>query len=136
MLKQIDHLGIAVYSLDEACRFYENVLGFRCAGVEVVASQKVRVAFFQIGEVKLELLEPTDPESPIAAFLNKRGEGIHHVAYLTDNIDEQLKQAKQSGAALIHKTPIPGTEKKQIAFLHPSSCHGVLTELCEKINES
>jgi methylmalonyl-CoA/ethylmalonyl-CoA epimerase len=131
MLKKIDHLGIAVRSLDEAVPYYENALGLKCEHREEVPSQKVRTAFFSVGEVHLELLEPTDPESPIAKFLDKNPSGgIHHIAFGTDNIQEQLKQAADAGVRLIHEKPFEGASEKLVAFLHPKSTHGVLTEFC------
>lgn len=130
MITKIDHLGIAVNSLDTTVEYYEKVLGLECEGREEVPSQKVRTAFFAVGETHIELLEPTDPESPIAKFLEKRGEGIHHVAFGTDNIVEQLDSAKQAGARLIHEVPIDGAADKLVAFLHPKSTYGVLTEFC------
>ena len=130
MLKKIDHLGIAVHSIAEARKFYETVLGLTCEKEEEVASQKVRTAFFTIGETHIELLEPTSDESPIAKFLKNRGEGIHHVAYRSTDVEEQLQQAKDNGCQLIHETPITGAGNKQVAFLHPKSSHGVLTEFC------
>ena len=131
MLKKIDHLGIAVKSLDEAVPYYENALGLKCEHREEVASQKVRTAFFTVGEVHLELLEPTDPESPIAKFLEKNPSGgVHHIAFGTDNIDQQLKQAAAAGVKLIHQQPFEGAADKLVAFLHPKSTYGVLTEFC------
>jgi methylmalonyl-CoA/ethylmalonyl-CoA epimerase len=130
MITQIDHIGIAVRSLDEGVAYYEKTLGLTCEGREEVASQKVRTAFFHVGEVHIELLEPTDPESPIAKFLEKNGEGVHHVAFRTDNIEKQLSDAAASGCRLIHEKPFPGAANKLVAFLHPKSTHGVLTEFC------
>jgi methylmalonyl-CoA/ethylmalonyl-CoA epimerase len=130
MLQKIDHLGIAVRSIAEARKFYEEILGLPCEGEETVESQKVKTAFFAVGEVHVELLEPTSEESPIAKFLKKNGEGIHHVAYKTDNIEDQIKQAREGGCRLIHETPIEGAGGKLVAFLHPKSSHGVLTEFC------
>ena len=130
MLSKIDHLGIAVKSIEEARLFYENVLGLQCERVEVVESQKVRTAFFKIGETHIELLEPTTDDSPIAKFIETRGEGIHHVSYRTDDISKQLAKASAEGCRLIHEKPIAGAGGKQVAFLHPKSCHGVLTEFC------
>ena len=130
MIQAIDHLGIAVRSLDEAVPLYENALGLRCLGREEVASQKVRTAFFDVGGVHLELLEPTSPDSTIAKFINDRGEGIHHIAFRTDDIGGQLKQAAGAGVRLIHETPFEGAANKLVAFLHPKSTRGVLTELC------
>ena len=130
MIKQIDHLGIAVHSLDESVPVYEKALGLHCEHREEVPSQKVRTAFFDVGGVHLELLEPTSPESPIAKFLADHGEGIHHLAFRTDNITEQLAQAAGAGMRLIHEKPFEGAAGKLVAFLHPKSTHGVLTELC------
>ncbi len=130
MLQQIDHLGIAVRSLEDAVPYYENVLGLHCEGQEEVESQKVRTAFFACGEVHLELLEPTSEDSPIAKFIEKNGEGIHHIAFRTDDISGQLKQAADNGVRLIHEVPIEGANDKLVAFLHPKSTKGVLTEFC------
>jgi methylmalonyl-CoA/ethylmalonyl-CoA epimerase len=130
-IKKIDHLGIAVKSLDESIKYYETVLGLKCEHREEVLSQKVRTAFFAVGEVHIELLEPTSDDSPVAKFLAKNGEGIHHVAFGTDNVEGQLAQAKAAGAQLIHEKPIEGAGNKLVAFLHPKSTHGVLTEFCQ-----
>lgn len=130
MIQSIDHLGIAVRSIDEAVPLYENALGLRCLGREEVASQKVRTAFFDVGGVHLELLEPTSPDSPIAKFLADRGEGIHHIAFRTDDIEGQLRQASTGGVRLIHEKPFDGAAGKRVAFLHPKSTRGVLMELC------
>ncbi len=130
MLQKIDHLGIAVKSLAEAVPYYEKALGLTCEKIEEVPSQKVKTAFFNVGGVHLELLEPTAEDSPIAKFIADRGEGIHHVAFATGDILGQLKQAKDAGVRLIHETPIPGAGGKQVAFLHPKSTRGVLTEFC------
>ena len=131
MINKIDHLGIAVRSLDEAVPYYEKALGLKCEGREEVASQKVRTAFFHVGEVHLELLEPTDRESPIAKFLEKNpAGGIHHIAFGTDDVTGQLKQASTAGVKLIHEKPFDGAGGKLVAFLHPKSTYGVLTELC------
>ncbi len=130
MIQKIDHLGIAVKSLDESILYYEKSLGLKCEHVEEVESQKVRTAFFDVGGTHIELLEPTSPESPIAKFLEKNGEGIHHIAFKTDDITGQLKQASDSGVKLIHETPFEGAGDKLVAFLHPKSTHGVLTEFC------
>jgi methylmalonyl-CoA/ethylmalonyl-CoA epimerase len=131
MIKQIDHLGIAVKSLDESIPYYEKALGLKCEKREEVPSQKVRTAFFHCGEVHLELLEPTSPESPIAKFLEKNPHGgIHHVAFATDGIENQLAQAKSAGCQVIHEVPFEGAAGKLVAFLHPKSTQGVLTEFC------
>ena len=131
MLKKIDHLGIAVRSLEEAVPYYEKALGLKCDHREEVPSQKVRTAFFTVGEVHLELLEPTDPESPIAKFLERNPQGgIHHIAFGTDQIEAQLQQAANAGVRLIHEKPFDGAGGMLVAFLHPKSTFGVLTELC------
>jgi methylmalonyl-CoA epimerase len=132
MLEKIDHIGIAVRSIDQAKPFFEKVLGLPCEDEEVVESQKVKTAFFAVGEVHIELLEPTSDDSPIAKFLENKGEGIHHIAYKTDDIENQLNQAKEGGCRLIHETPIAGAGGKQVAFLHPKSTYGVLMEFCSK----
>ena len=108
MLKKIDHLGIAVKSLDEAIAYYEKALGLECEKIEEVESQKVRTAFFQVGDTHIELLEPTSEESPIAKFLAKNGEGVHHVAFATDDINSQLQDAQDAGCKLINQEPVPG----------------------------
>ena len=132
MLTKIDHIGIAVESLEESIPFYERALGLECERREEIASQKVKVAFFAVGEVHLELLEPTAPDSPIRKFLGKRGSGIHHIAYRSDSLEEDLLRAGDSGCQLINKTPTEGAGGKRVAFLHPRSTGGVLTELCGK----
>jgi methylmalonyl-CoA/ethylmalonyl-CoA epimerase len=130
MIQSIDHLGIAVRSIDEAVPLYETALGLRCLGREEVASQHVKTAFFDVGGVHLELLEPTSPDSPIAKFIAERGEGIHHIAFRTDNIEGQLDQASKAGVRLINPKPFDGAAGKLVAFLHPKSTRGVLTEFC------
>ncbi|MCQ2350909.1 MAG: methylmalonyl-CoA epimerase [Paludibacteraceae bacterium] len=132
--EQIEHLGIAVPSIAEALPYYENVLGMTCYKTEEVADQKVKTAFLKVGEVKIELLEPTSPESTIAKFIEKNGGrgGMHHIAYKVSNIEEKLAEVEAKGAALIDKTPRPGADGMTIAFLHPKSTAGVLTEFCEK----
>lgn len=132
MVKKIDHIGMAVRSLAEARRFYEEVLGLTCEKEEEVESQKVRIAFFTVGEVHIELLEPTASDSPIAKFIEARGEGIHHIAYEVDQIREHLAKVQEQGCRLINETPIAGAGGKEIAFLHPKSTFGVLTELAAK----
>lgn len=131
MIKHIDHLGIAVRSLDDSIPYYEKALGLKCEKREEVPSQKVKTAFFHCGEVHLELLEPTSPDSPIAKFLEKNPHGgIHHVAFATDGIENQLAQAKLAGCQVIHEVPFEGAAGKLVAFLHPKSTQGVLTEFC------
>lgn len=131
MITRIDHLGIAVKSLDETIPYYEQALGLKCEHKEEVPSQKVRTAFFHAGEVHIELLEPTSPESPIAKFLEKNPSGgIHHIAFATDDVAGQLKSASAAGVKLIHEVPFEGAAGKLVAFLHPKSTFGVLTEFC------
>ena len=134
-LTHIEHLGIAVKSLEEAIPYYENVLGLKCYAIEEVADQKVKTAFFKIGQTKLELLEPTCPESTIAGFIEKRGEGIHPLAFATDDVAACLAEAEEKGVRLIDKAPRPGAEQMMIAFIHPKSTKGVLTEFCMKKKE-
>lgn len=130
--KKIDHIGIAVKSIDQALPFYVDHLKLELKAIEAVESQKVRVAFLKIGEAKLELLEPLSEESPIAQFIEKRGEGIHHVALAVDNIEERLNELKANGVRLINESPVPGAAGALVAFLHPKSSLGVLYEFCEK----
>ena len=131
-LTHIEHLGIAVKSLEDAIPFYEEVLGLKCYAVEEVAEQKVKTAFFKVGQTKIELLESTDPEGPVGKFIEKRGEGVHHLAFAVEGLQESLDLLAEKGVKLIDKTPRKGAEGLNIAFLHPKSTFGVLTELCEK----
>lgn len=131
----IEHIGIAVKSLDEAIPFYENVLGLKCYSIEEVTDQKVRTAFFKIGQTKIELLESTDPDGPVGKFIEKKGEGVHHVAFAVKNLDKKLREAENKGIRLIDSEPRKGAEGLDIAFLHPRSTFGVLTELCEDKSE-
>lgn len=128
----IEHIGIAVKDLQESIKYYENVLGLKCYAVEEVKDQKVKTAFFMIGQTKLELLESTSEDGPIAKFIEKKGEGVHHLAFAVNGIEDALKQMEENGIQLIDKTPRKGAEGLDIAFLHPKSTKGVLTELCEK----
>ena len=127
----IEHLGIAVKNLEESIRYYQEVLGLTCYAIEEVADQKVKTAFFRVGDTKIELLESTAPDGPIGKFIEKRGEGIHHIAFAVKNIEEALADVKANGVQLIDEKPRPGAEGLHIAFLHPKSTYGVLTELCE-----
>lgn len=131
----IEHIGIAVKNLDESIKFYEEILGLKCYNIEEVKDQKVKTAFLKIGDTKIELLESTDPEGPIGKFIEKKGEGIHHMAFAVDNIEESLKFAEEKGVRLIDKTSRKGAEGLSIGFLHPKSTNGVLTELCEDKNK-
>ncbi len=128
----IEHIGIAVKSLDDAITYYENVLGLKCYAIEEVKDQKVRTAFFVVGQTKIELLESTDPEGPVGKFIDKNGEGLHHIAFAVENIEDCLRETEEKGIRLIDKIPRKGAEGLDIAFLHPKSTFGVLTELCEK----
>lgn len=128
----IEHIGIAVKNLDNAKKYYEDVLGLTCYAVEEVADQKVKTAFFQVGETKIELLESTDPSGPIGKFIDKKGEGIHHIAFAVDNADKALQEVSDKGIRVIDKNARKGAEGLQIGFLHPKATHGVLTELCSK----
>ena len=131
-ISHIEHVGIAVPSLEEAIPFYENILGFKCFAIEEVADQKVRTAFFKLGDTKLELLESTDPEGTIAKFIEKKGEGLHHIAFAVEDTQTALNDAAEKGVQLIDKAPRKGAENLNIGFLHPKSTHGVLTEFCCK----
>ncbi len=133
-ISHIEHLGIAVRSLEESIPYYEKVLGLECYNIEEVADQRVRTAFFRVGGTKIELLEPTSPESTIAKFIENRGEGIHHIAFAVRGIEGALAEAEEKGVRLIDKTPRAGAEGLTIAFLHPKSTGGVLTELCEDLS--
>ena len=129
-LNYIEHIGIAVKNLEEAKKYYEDVLGLKCYAEEVVADQKVKTAFFKIGETKIELLEATSNESPVAKFIEKRGEGIHHIAFHSNDTNTSLKIAEEKGIRLIDKKARKGAEGLNIGFLHPKSTFGVLTEIC------
>lgn len=133
-ISHIEHLGIAVNSIEESLPYYEGVLGMKCYSIEEVADQKVRTAFFKVGntETKIELLEPTSPDSPIAKFLEKKGEGIHHIAFCVDDVESTLRKAEDKGLQLIDQHPRRGAEGLDIAFVHPKSTHRVLTEFCAK----
>ncbi len=128
----IEHIGIAVKNLDESIAYYQKVLGLECYAVEEIKDQKVKTAFFKVGQTKIELLESTDPEGPIGKFLEKKGEGIHHLAFAMDDVSGALKEAGEKGIRLIDKQPRKGAEGLSIGFLHPKSTHGVLTEFCGK----
>jgi len=128
----IEHIGIAVKDLKSAIEYYENVLGLECYSIEEVADQKVKTAFFKVGETKIELLEATAEDSPVAKFIEKRGQGIHHLAFAMDNVNQALKDAENKGAKLIDKEARKGAEGLKIGFLHPKFTFGVLTEFCGK----
>ena len=130
-LRYIEHIGIAVQDLCAAIRYYEDVLGLTCYSIEEITDQKVKTAFFRIGQTKIELLESTAPDGPISKFIEKKGEGIHHIAFAVKNLEAQLSDASSKGVQLIDTKPRSGAEGLDIAFLHPRSTMGVLTELCE-----
>ncbi len=130
-ISHIEHIGIAVKNLEESIRFYEDVLGLKCYAVEEVKDQKVKTAFFMVGQTKVELLESTDAEGPIGKFIEKKGEGVHHMAFAVKGIEGALAALDEKGIRLIDKNPRRGAEGLDIAFLHPKSTHGVLMELCE-----
>lgn len=130
-ITHIEHIGIAVKSIEESLPYWEGLLGLKCYAIEEVKDQKVKTAFFLVGQTKIELLESTDPEGPIGKFIEKKGEGIHHIAFATKNIEAALEEASTKGIQLIDKQPRLGAEGLHIAFLHPKSTGGVLTELCE-----
>ncbi len=127
----IEHIGIAVKNLEESINYYENVLGLKCYAVEEVKDQRVKTAFFMVGQTKIELLESTDPEGPIGKFIEKKGEGIHHIAFAVTDLESALDETAAKGVQLIDKEPRKGAEGMHIAFLHPKSTFGVLTEFCE-----
>lgn len=134
-LTHIEHIGIAVNSIEESLEYYEGVLGLKCYAIEEVKDQKVRTAFLRIGQTKIELLESTDPEGPVGKFIEKKGEGVHHLAFAVNNIELALEEASEKGIRLIDKEPRKGAEGLEIAFLHPKSTKGVLTEFCVDKNK-
>ncbi|MDP4269161.1 MAG: methylmalonyl-CoA epimerase [Bacteroidota bacterium] len=134
-LTHIEHLGIAVKSIEAQLPYYENVLGLKCYSIEEVADQKVKTAFFKIGQTKIELLEPTSEDSAVAKFIEKKGEGIHHIAFATASVADALTEVESKGVQLIDKAPRKGAEGLNIAFLHPKTTGSVLTELCEDPNK-
>ncbi|MFA6978747.1 MAG: methylmalonyl-CoA epimerase [Ignavibacteriaceae bacterium] len=131
-INKIEHIGIAVKNLTETISYYENIFGLKCYAIEEVVDQKVKTAFFMVGETKIELLEATSDESPVAKFIEKKGEGVHHIAFAVEKLDSLLPELESKGIQLIDKQPRKGAEEMNIAFLHPKSTFGVLTELCEK----
>lgn len=131
-ISHIEHIGIVVKNLQNAIAYYENILGMKCYNIEEVKDQRVRTAFFMVGQTKIELLESTDPEGTISKFIEKKGEGVHHLAFAVEGIENSLKEMESKGVQLIDKAPRKGAEGLDIAFLHPKSTMGVLTEFCEK----
>lgn len=131
-ISHIEHIGIAVNSLEEAIPYYEETLGMKCYAVEEVTDQKVKTAFFMVGQTKIELLESTSSEGPIGKFLEKKGQGVHHLAFAVKDVNKSLAELDEKGVRLIDKTSRKGAEGLSIGFLHPKSTMGVLTEICEK----
>lgn len=131
-ITHIEHIGIAVKNLQESIDYYEKILNLKCYKIEEVADQKVKTAFFQVGQTKIELLESTSPDGPIGKFIEKKGEGIHHIAFAVDRLQESLDSVSSKGVQLIDSKPRAGAEGLNIAFLHPKSTFGVLTEFCEE----
>lgn len=134
-LTHIEHIGIAVKNLDESIKFYEDVLELKCYRIEEVKDQNVKTAFFQVGQTKIELLESTDPEGPIGKFIEKKGEGMHHIAFAVNDVNSSLEELKKNNIKLVDKTTRKGAEDLDIAFLHPKSFNGVLIELCSNAKE-
>jgi methylmalonyl-CoA epimerase len=132
MIEKIDHIGIAVKSIEKTSELFSNILGLKVAGEEIVEEQKVKVAFLPLGDSELELLESTSPEGPIARFIEKKGEGIQHIAFRVDNIEKALEKLKKEGVRLVDEKPRYGAGGAKIAFLHPKSTNGILIELCER----
>jgi methylmalonyl-CoA/ethylmalonyl-CoA epimerase len=132
MIKKIEHLGIAVSNINESLKVFESLLGTKCYKIEKVESEGVKTAFLQVGESKIELLEATNPDSPIAKYIEKRGQGIHHIAFEVDNIHMEINRLINEGFVLIHQTPKNGADNKLIAFLHPKSTENILIELCQE----
>ncbi|HOW22496.1 MAG TPA: methylmalonyl-CoA epimerase [Sedimentibacter sp.] len=132
MVNKIDHIGIAVKNLEDALNFYENVLGLKSTGTEVVEEQKVKVAFLPIGDTEVELLESTEEDGPIARYIEKNGEGVQHIAYRVDDIEKAIEVMKEKGIRMIDEKPRYGAGGAKIAFCHPKSTYGVLIELCQR----
>ncbi len=131
MIKKINHIAIAVNNLEEAARFYETVAGLTLSGIEVIPAQKTKVGFFRIGESNIELVQPSEPDSPLVKFLETKGQGIHHICLEVDDIEAEVKSFVEKGATMVDRTPRPGAHNARVAFVHPRSSGGVLIELCE-----
>lgn len=131
MLKKINHIAIAVNNLEEAAKFYQEVMGLTLSGVEVVTAQKTKVGFFKIGESNIELVQPAEPDSPLVKFLETKGQGIHHICFEVEDVEAEVKDYLDKGATLIDQKPRPGAHNTKVAFIHPKSSSGVLIELCE-----
>jgi methylmalonyl-CoA/ethylmalonyl-CoA epimerase len=131
MLKNINHIALAVDNLDEAAKFYQNCLGLELSGIETVSAQKTKVGFFQIGPSSIELVQPAEPDSPIQKFLATKGQGVHHICFEVDDIEAEIKNLLGKGATMIDREPRPGAHNAKVAFIHPKSAGGVLIELVE-----
>ena len=131
MLKKINHIAIAVNNIEEAAKFYQDVMGLTLSGVEVVIPQKTRVGFFKIGESNIELVQPAEPDSPLVKFLETKGQGIHHICFEVDDVESEVKAFIEKGATMIDQKPRPGAHDTKVAFVHPKSSNGILIELCE-----
>ena len=131
MIKRMDHVAIAVKNLEEAARFYQEVMGLALSGVEVVTAQMTKVGFFRIGDVNIELVQPSEPDSPLIKFLETKGQGIHHLCFEVDDIDAEVKAFVEKGATMVDQKPRPGAHGTRVAFVHPKSSSGVLIELNE-----
>jgi methylmalonyl-CoA/ethylmalonyl-CoA epimerase len=131
MLKKINHVAVAVNNVEEAAKFYQDVLGLTLTGVEVVTPQKTKVGFFEIGESNIELVQPSEPDSPLVKFLETKGQGIHHICFEVDDVEAEVKGLIEKGATMVDQKPRPGAHGTKVAFVHPKSSNGVLIELCE-----
>jgi methylmalonyl-CoA epimerase len=131
MLKKINHIAVAVNNVEEAAKFYEQVLGLKLTGVEVVTAQKTKVGFFKIGESNIELVQPAEPDSPLVKFLETKGQGIHHICFEVEDVEAEVKAYLEKGATMVDQKPRPGAHHTKVAFIHPKSSSGVLIELCE-----
>ncbi len=131
MIKKINHIAVAVNNLEESSKFYQAVVGLALSGVEVVAAQKTKVGFFKIGESNIELVQPSEPDSPLVKFLEAKGQGIHHICFEVDDVEAEIKNFLEKGATMVDQKPRPGAHQTKVAFVHPKSTGGVLIELCE-----
>jgi methylmalonyl-CoA/ethylmalonyl-CoA epimerase len=131
MLNKINHIAVAVNNLEETAKFYQNVMGLHLSGVEVVAAQKTKVGFFKIGELNIELVQPSEPDSPLVKFLETKGQGIHHICFEVDDIEAEIKTLLEKGATMVDQKPRTGAHDSKVAFIHPKSSNGVLIELCQ-----
>jgi len=131
MLKKINHIAIAVSDIEESAKFYQNVLGLSLSDVEVVPAQKTRAGFFRIGEMNIELVQPSEPDSPLVKFLETKGQGIHHICFEVDDVEAEVNAFLEKGATMVDQKPRPGAHQTKVAFIHPKSSSGVLIELCE-----